>query len=307
MIGDSHAARVAKEIGPKARHTAAFDMAELQALDIEKMPEAETKVLLWGTNPIRHGADTNDIVQILKDTSKQVNWVLPCVPHAEEEINEEVDVINTRLKRASNLITLKKPLTQNDLENDGYHANKQAIKDMATAVLTVAEIKEDEEEDTRTPPSDPTGKVNVSSMSVETTKAASILGQNRKTLKDIEEQCEVIITKEPGQGGHTIFTVQGNRTTNAARLLRKATKQGGDKKGTGDHPPKTSAQKRSTPENEDGQQVCMHFLNNKCKFGDKCRNTHLTKKEMPDCPHYLMGNCKKGNSCQFKHDNKKRK
>ena len=134
-------------------------MAELQALDLENLPENEVKVLVWGTNPIRHGADTKDVAQIIRDTSKQVDWVLPCRPHAEEEINEEVNVINTRLKRLSNLVTLKKPLTQNDLEQDGYHANKKAIQQMANAVTKVTEINSQwDEEDNRTPPPTPTAK-----------------------------------------------------------------------------------------------------------------------------------------------------
>ena len=154
MIGDSHAARVAAELGTKARHTPAYNiLADLQALETETMTGGiETKVLSWGTNPIRMGTETNDVVQLLKETAKHVDWVLPCVPHAEEAINEEVDVTNTRLKRLNNLITLQNPTTQNDLEQDGYHANKQAIKEMANAITKVMAIKKDQEEDTRTPP-----------------------------------------------------------------------------------------------------------------------------------------------------------
>ena len=64
-------------------------------LDLENLPENEVKVLVWGTNPIRHGADTKDVAQIIRDTSKQVDWVLPCVPHADEEINKEVEPLTT--------------------------------------------------------------------------------------------------------------------------------------------------------------------------------------------------------------------
>ena len=128
------------------------------------------------------GTETNDVVQLLKETAKHFDWVLPCVPHAEEAINEEVDVTNTRLKRLNNLITLENPTTQNDLEQDGYHANKQAIKEMANAITKVMAIKKDQEEDTRTPPTDPNGKVNMSNLSIETVKAASLLGHDRSKI-----------------------------------------------------------------------------------------------------------------------------
>ena len=80
-------------------------------------------------------------------------------------------------------------------------------------------------------------------MSLETTKAATIIGNDRSTKKDIEEQCEVVITKEPGQGGQTILSIKGNKTTNASRMIHKAVQQGeGHKEGAGGNlPPKKKA------------------------------------------------------------------
>ena len=117
----------------------------------------------------------------------------------------------------------------------------------------------------------------MSNLSIETVKAASLLGHDRSKIVEIENECEVIISTEPGQGGHTIFTSKGNKTSNATRLLRIATQGKSTKDGTGAQQPKKNATKRATPENEEAK-ICTHYLNNKCRFGDKCRNTHVNKK-----------------------------
>ncbi len=46
--------------------------------------------------------------------------------------------------------------------------------------------------------------------------------------------------------------------------------------------------------------ICKHYVENKCKHGDKCKFTHIDN----ICRHHFFGNCKNGDSCKFSHEHK---
>jgi hypothetical protein len=48
------------------------------------------------------------------------------------------------------------------------------------------------------------------------------------------------------------------------------------------------------------QQICKHYVENKCKHGDKCKFTHVDNV----CRHHFFGNCKHGDKCKFSHQYK---
>eukprot|EP00347_Sterkiella_histriomuscorum_P019184 403342615 len=70
---------------------------------------------------------------------------------------------------------------------------------------------------------------------------------------------------------------------------------------------KTSANKSAASK----QQICQHYLQGNCRFGDKCNNLHEggtsqnssanSKKKIP-CRYFLEGMCKNGDKCTFSHE-----
>jgi hypothetical protein len=47
-------------------------------------------------------------------------------------------------------------------------------------------------------------------------------------------------------------------------------------------------------------QICKHYVENKCNHGDKCKFTHVNN----ICRHHFFGNCKHGDKCKFSHEYK---
>ena len=45
---------------------------------------------------------------------------------------------------------------------------------------------------------------------------------------------------------------------------------------------------------------CRHFAQGRCKFGDKCKNSHISPTKKP-CSFFAKGFCKFGNACRFEH------
>ena len=52
--------------------------------------------------------------------------------------------------------------------------------------------------------------------------------------------------------------------------------------------------------------ACVHFLEGKCNFGDKCRNSHSPFAIRPPCKFFFSGGCMKGDDCLFSHEDVKK-
>lgn len=50
------------------------------------------------------------------------------------------------------------------------------------------------------------------------------------------------------------------------------------------------------------KEVCIHFLNGKCTYGDRCRNAHSAHAKRPICKYFLSGTCSNGKKCMFLHE-----
>jgi Domain of unknown function (DUF2431)/Zinc finger C-x8-C-x5-C-x3-H type (and similar)/RNA-binding, Nab2-type zinc finger len=52
-----------------------------------------------------------------------------------------------------------------------------------------------------------------------------------------------------------------------------------------------------------GNEVCIHFLNGNCRFGDRCNKAHTSNGKRPICKFFAAGDCTNGDTCVFAHDN----
>ena len=48
--------------------------------------------------------------------------------------------------------------------------------------------------------------------------------------------------------------------------------------------------------------ACIHYLQNKCKFGKSCRFSHLPSAVRPPCRFFRLGLCTKGEDCLYSHE-----
>lgn len=49
------------------------------------------------------------------------------------------------------------------------------------------------------------------------------------------------------------------------------------------------------------REVCIHFLNGKCNYGNRCSNAHSVHAKRPICKYFFSGSCSNGKKCMFLH------
>jgi superfamily II DNA/RNA helicase len=64
----------------------------------------------------------------------------------------------------------------------------------------------------------------------------------------------------------------------------------------------TATIRQPTQEQSQSNELCIHFLNGKCRYGARCMKAHTQHGTRPICKFFVAGDCSNGDKCMFSHE-----